>query len=169
MSSTLTDVDKGYGELLEVLGELEEGASFAVVGIRSAAGGEDVGGGFNLASLAAVHEFGSEKAGVPERSFLRSTADAQQEFVADRLEKAAAALVDPDRLDRQAAYERELGLLGVAVAGKVQQAIANRTIGGPPLAESTIERKTRAGKKGDVPLIDTGRLRQSIDSEVRKA
>ena len=155
-TNTVTDRDLGYAEILGKLSELAEGA-YVVVGIRSAAGGEDTGNGFNLASLAAVHEFGSEKAGVPERSFLRSVTDARREEIGDRAEAEVGRILDGGDVDR------ELELIGIEHAGKIQQAIADRTIGGPPNAEETIRRK-----KSDTPLIDTGRLRQSIDSEVRK-
>lgn len=165
-TNTVTDRDLGYADALGALKELAAGR-FVVVGIRSGAGGEDLGDGFNLASLAAVHEFGTDRAGrgrnmvIPERSFLRSTVDAQREAIADRMESAAGRV-----LDGASDVDRELGLLGVFVAGKVQQAIADRTIGGPPNAESTT-RPRPSGKGSSTPLIDTGRLRQSIDSEVR--
>ena len=36
----------------------------------------------------------------------------------------------------------------------------------PPLSPATIKRKTKNGRRGDAPLIDTGALRQSIDYRV---
>ena len=51
---------------------------------------------------------------------------------------------------------RALSVLGMALVGDVQQRIRNRIP--PPNAPYTIARKG-----SDVPLIDTGRLRQSID------
>lgn len=165
-TNTVKDRDLGYADALAGLKDLADG-KYVVVGIRSAAGGEDTGNGFNLASLAATHEFGTDKAGpnrnmvIPERSFLRSTVDAQREAIADRIEVAVGRIVDGD-----SNVDRELGLLGVSVAGAAQQAIADRTIGGPPNAESTT-RPRPEGKGSDTPLVDSGRLRSSISSEVR--
>ncbi len=161
-TNTVKDRDLGYDDILGGLKDLADG-KFVVVGVRSAAGGKDTGNGFNLASLAATHEFGSEKAGVPERSFLRSTVDAQKEAIADRMETAVVKVLESSGYGE---VDTQLGLLGVFVAGEVQKAIANRTIGGPPNAESTT-RPRPSGKGSSVPLIDTGRLRASIDSEVR--
>ena len=155
-TNTITDRDLGYADILGKLSEIAEG-KYVVVGIRSAAGGQDTGNGFNLASLAATHEFGSEKAGIPERSFLRSVTDARQEEIGARAEAAVGRVLDGGDV------AKELGLIGLEHAGKIQQAIADRTIGGPPNAESTIREK-----KSSTPLIRDGRLRQSIDSEVRK-
>ena len=161
-TNTVTDRDLGYKNILGAFGDLAEG-KHVVVGIRAAAGGEDVGDGFNLASLAAVHEFGTDKAGpgrnmvIPERSFLRSTVDAQKEAIADRMEGAVVKV-----LDGSSDVDRELGILGEMVAGAIKQAIADRTIGGPANAQATID-----AKGSSTPLVDNGRLRQSIDSEVR--
>ena len=128
-----------------------------VVGIRQEAGAQVVDGEFTLAEIAAVNEYGSEDGHIPERSFLRSTYDEGRERYAGLAQQAVTDHVDGRRDIRQG-LER-LGMVGVA---DVQERIRR---GIPPAnAPSTIARKG-----SDKPLIDTGRLRQSIDYVVEGA
>lgn len=57
--------------------------------------------------------------------------------------------------------DTELELLGLRAVGDVQSRIADGI-------EPAISKATAARKGSTKPLIDTGRLRQSIDSEVRR-
>ncbi len=149
------DRDFGYRRILRNLRQLGKKADIGVfVGVRSGAGESE--NGTSMALIAAVNEFGSSDGRVPERSFLRSTVDENNAAYMNRLERATGRAIDQGR----GVMRRELGLVGAKVAGDVQRKI--RSLKEPPNAPSTIARKGSSN-----PLIDTGRLRQSIDWEVR--
>ena len=103
-----------------------------------------------------MHEFGSRDGRIPERSYLRSTFDARRDDYARGLRAGLGRVVDGS-----SDIDTELGRLGLVCTGDVQQTIA--TLTDPPLAEYTIRKKGSSK-----PLIDEGRLKQSIDHEVRR-
>lgn len=151
----IVDRDMGYREAMRRL--LGESDSHVYVGIRQDQGetvaeGDDI----NLAGIAAVNEFGSDDGHIPERSFLRSTVDENRSEYADVLQR----LVE-NHVDGKAHIDDSINELGVRAVRDVQTKI--RTLREPENADSTKKKK-----KSDNPLIDTGRLRQSIDYEVRK-
>jgi hypothetical protein len=103
-----------------------------------------------LAELAAVHEFGSELAGIPERSFIRSTLREEQpraEALCLRLARGVIA----ERLEVDAA----LGLLGTWAVAAIQAKIRSNIP--PELKQATIDRK-----HSSLALVDTGQLLNSI-------
>lgn len=104
---------------------------------------------FNLASLAAVLEFGNER--IPSRPFLRQTLAENQEKYTALFVKLFESGVSIDRI-----YEQ----IALIAQGDVQQNIVNGkwTANAP----STIKRK-----KSSKPLIDTGKLRQSVRGIVK--
>ncbi len=104
---------------------------------------------FNLASLAAVLEFGNER--IPSRPFLRQTLAENQEKYTELFVKLFESGVSIDQI-----YEQ----IALIAQGDVQQNIVNGkwTANAP----STIKRK-----KSSKPLIDTGKLRQSIRGIVK--
>lgn len=146
MSGSVTDTDKGYAKLLKQLRDIN--APGVYVGVRAEAGSD-------MVIIAASNEFGTADGHVPERSYLRSTVDDGQSEVADDLQKALTEAVDGTR-DIRTGLER----VGAKWVGKVQDKIKSHP--GPPNAPSTIARKG-----ADATLVDTGRLRQSIDYELR--
>jgi len=156
----VTDRDLGYNRFVRSMAQLRAatGADDAgvYVGVRADAGNEP--DGTPLVQIAAVQEFGSRDGRIPERSYLRSTIDAKQRSYLDALAKAIdRAAMAPFALTT---LRRDLDRLGVRAVADVQITITKlRT---PPNAPSTIERKGSSNS-----LIDTGRLRQSIDHEVR--
>lgn len=167
---TFTDQDLGYEALLDMLGDMGEAAVF--VGILQDKGGEmDEDGNITLAGYAAVNEFGTTNAGrnrnitIPERSFLRSTVDVNAQVYSVELQAAGASAVDAVVATRSAdqglaALDKALGRLGIRATRDVQQTI--RDLRTPANAKSTLQRKY----PGDNPLIDTGRMRQSISFAV---
>lgn len=104
---------------------------------------------FNLASLAAVLEFGNER--IPSRPFLRQTLVENQEKYTALFVKLFGSGVLIDQI-----YEQ----IALIAQGDVQQNIVNGkwTANAP----STIKRK-----KSSKPLIDTGKLRQSVKGIVK--
>ena len=154
---------KGLEQLLKritPLGEYE-----AHVGVLASKGGNVAHRGpaahpLTLLELAAIHEFGSPKAGVPERSFIRRTFNEPegQKVLKDLYAKLAKKVIT-GRMKAEAAIE----LLGM----KMQAMVKNRILNGPgippPNAASTIEKKGSSR-----PLVDTGQLVGAITYEVRE-
>lgn len=104
---------------------------------------------FNLASLAAVLEFGNER--IPSRPFLRQTLAENQEKYTALFVKLFESGVSIDQI-----YEQ----IALIAQGDIQQNIVNGkwTANAP----GTIKRK-----KSSKPLIDTGKLRQSVRGIVK--
>lgn len=130
---------------------------FVKVGVIGSGAGQAYDDGPTVAEVAAFHEFGSKDGQhPPERSFIRRTffeKRAQHVALLHRLTR----LILADKLDA----ERALGLLGSWAVDAIKATIRARIP--PPLKPETIKRKTtKAGKKGDIPLIDTGRLLGAI-------
>jgi hypothetical protein len=140
--TTIIDRDVGYRRFIEAIEGLEESVS-VLVGLR----GEQ---GEDLIRYAAANEFGTAR--IPERSFLRSTVDREQTAYVGELTQAIDAYIDQGR---DAAIV-DLKRLGVRAVGDVQTTI--RELREPINKESTVARKGSSN-----PLIDTGRMRQSID------
>jgi phage gpG-like protein len=104
--------------------------------------------------LAIIHEFGAGK--VPERSFLRSTADAKKAEWIALIRKIMKAV-----LAEKLPVEKGLGILGEKAVSDVRARIREGAGIPPPNAPSTVK-----AKGSSRPLVDTGRLVQSISYEV---
>lgn len=108
-------------------------------------------GEINMATLAAVHEFGAPSRGIPERSFLRSAIIEGADKIADETAKGLRFYMQQGKEVDLVFYNR----MGMFAANLVKAKMVN----GPftPLKDRTIERKGSSK-----PLIDTGALRQAI-------
>ncbi len=97
-----------------------------------------------------------KKIRIPERSYLRSSVDENRsrinEFVSARFS---------DFLDGKMSVPKALNLIGLMFSSLVQMKITRGGKGWPPNSAFTKWRK-----KSSRPLIDTGRLRQSITHEI---
>lgn len=156
-------------------------AKVGVVGQRA----EESRGKINMAELAAVHEFGSPKNRIPERSFIRSTLDAEKENYAALLRPLLTQL-----LDGRLVVKKLLGLWGVKAASDVKGRLLRGAPIPPPLSKKTIElrkekAKKRSEQKGDKklrsadgrflslkgvgmrPLVETGQLVAAISYDVQ--
>ena len=153
--STVTDIDHGYRRILRDLAKTDKAEVF--VGIRQAKGSEehDPGSGITIAEIGTIHEFGAPAANIPERSFLRATVDQSEGLLQKRLAHGMGQVLDGTQTVTGA-----LSLVGETAVGAVQVRIAKGIA--PALAPATI-----AAKGSSKPLIDTGRLRGSIEYEVR--
>jgi hypothetical protein len=142
---------KGGQRLEQRLRQMRErlaGSGGVYVGVPASAGQyED---GESLAVIGAVQEFGSADGRIPERSFLRVPLRANVETYRAILARGLA-----DVAEGNASLYQVLSQVGARAAGDSQQAIAQGIQ--PANAQSTIERKGSSK-----PLVDTGRLRQSI-------
>lgn len=151
--SKIKVVDHGANSLLKRLAARVVGAHVQV-GILADAP-KKVGKGeeptdLTLVEIAALHEFGAPGAGIPQRSFVRGTVDAQKGAI-QKLQKTLATQVFKGKIDRTKA----LDLLGMRIAAMIKKQIS---VGiSPPLAASTV-----AEKGSSKPLINTGQLRSAI-------
>lgn len=118
---------------------------------------QQVENGFSMVDLATVHEYGSKDGHIPQRSFIRSTCDAQRNNHLKLISVLQGKIVDGALKVRQA-----LTQLGEIVSKDMMQTI-NRGIA-PELKPATVRRKGSSKA-----LIDTGRLKGSITHEVRGA
>lgn len=109
-------------------------------------------------AIGTVHEFGSSKANIPERSFIRSTVDEKERTYKKLLSKVAG-----DVIDHKSDGPLKPGLN--AVGSKVKSDIRSKIRGQipPPNAPSTISKKGSS-----TPLIDSGQLVQALDHEVHQ-
>jgi len=172
---TVSDRDFGYGNLIKMFGNLGEQA--VDVGILQDAGAKrqekrvTLADGsttvqesdLTVAEYAAVNEFGSSDGRVPERSFLRSTVDENNAKYIDLMAKGTDKAIERalKGADSGEALRQELGKVGLRAERDVKRKI--RDLRDPPNAERTI-----AEKGSSNPLIDTGRMRQSISHRVIK-
>ena len=132
----------------------------ARVGVLSAKGGSARGdSGITLVELAAIMEFGSPNAGIPERSYLRSTFYVRSaQGLQTKIAEITAAI-----LKGKVTPEQGINLLGAWGASQVKDLIVSNEADAygpyeyPPNADSTI-----ANKGSSTPLIDTGQFLQAI-------
>jgi phage gpG-like protein len=108
-----------------------------------------------IVDIATFHEFGTVN--IPARPMLRTTNDKHQNAIADFFTKQLGDVVEGKRKGEQA-----LSRSGMLVASKIQQTIRESPSWAEPLAPSTI-----AAKGSTKPLIDTGRMIQSVTWAIR--
>jgi len=149
--------DKGWNRIKKSLQEAE--GSYTKVGIQQGALHEPSAKGSkpqetsDLVKIAAIQEFGAPRApggAIPERSFLRSTIDAEQAQILARIDRERSRFIEGKQDVRTA-----LARIGEDVQGRIQKKITD-------LREPKNSDVTIALKKSSNPLIDTGQLRQSI-------
>jgi phage gpG-like protein len=123
-----------------------DGASVKV-GIQGAKAVERREGGITMAELGAVHEFGNDR--IPQRPFLRPIVNEKKHA------KAITKTYKKIKTLEGSTIDQALGAAGEKAVNIAQRRIAQGI--DPANAPSTIARKGSSK-----PLIDTGRLRQSI-------
>jgi phage gpG-like protein len=153
--SPIKDTDLGFRQIQS---RIEKSGDLSVsVGVLS---NESVEGSFGMVDLANVHEFGATAGNgvvIPERPAFRLTFDEGK----DRL-KASRLLRFDQYIMGQITLRKALFFLGDEYKNMVRATIQD---GGKLKANAPATIK----KKGsDLPLVDTGRLLQSITTEIRK-
>lgn len=108
--------------------------------------------GVDIANIAMFNEVGTSRA--PSRPFLRMSVDENTE----KITKMCQAQVK--RLAKGASAQEILQTLGTFQKGLIQEKIGSGSF--TPNAASTIRRKG-----SDHPLIDTGRMRQSVSFVIK--
>ncbi len=124
--------------------------------LASGKGREKNEDGITMIELAAIHEFGSPKAGIPERSFIRRT----MRDKSDELGRVCANIAKK-YIHGEVTLERGLNQLGAVAAGMIKSRVTAGEHIPPPNAPSTVK-----AKGSDRPLIDTGRMIGSVTWKV---
>ncbi len=148
-------VDRGFKRIMRSIRAMAgRGAS---VGIHANEAQRTETGSLSNVQLGVVHEFGAPEAGIPERSFLRSSFDANRRKYETILTKGAKRIAGGrDRAER---------VLGIAAEVAVADVINTINAGVPPAnAPSTVRRKGSSK-----PLVDTGQLKASIKPVVGRS
>jgi hypothetical protein len=153
--SSLSDRDGGYSALLKRL-TAETGVSLEIGVFGEKAAQKHDNSDLTIGDIAEIHEFGSELAHIPERSWLRGYVDENRPRLEEMVRRLAGAVVAGKLTTEQA-----LDQLGLKVVGEIQTRIANNIP--PPLKQKTIDRKGSS-----VALIDTEQFRSSIAHAVTK-
>ena len=111
-------------------------------------------GSFTIAGVMAVHEYGNKH--VPARRPIRTTFERFRGELVKFQTKLSHAIIT-----KGTAVKRALPLLGEWGAAQIKKTIKSGPHLTPALAKSTVKRK-----KSRRPLVDTGRLANSITYEV---
>ncbi len=166
------DRDLGWKQIKATARELSKNPQ-AVIGIRGKEAiaakqvdpSEEAKSGLTLVQVATVHEYGSASAGIPERSYIRSTVDKNLKDYRQLLGELKDELFTPKSGMN---VRKALLILGAKVKLDIQATI--RAGLSPAWAESTREKRIqRAGGAiiAETPLIDTGQLIGGITNDVQ--
>jgi len=148
--TAVEDKDNGYSKIIKGVQELD-GVS-VTAGIHADAGRQ---GGVDLVDIAVFNEYGTSR--IPSRPFVRLAFE-QNEAKWDRTIKAGVTAM----INGTADANRVTSVLGAQMVGDVQEVIGDKSLLAPNAA-GTIKKKG-----SDAPLIDSGRLRQSVSYKVKK-
>lgn len=152
MAGSVRDIDHGFKRIVKELGKVKN-APYVKVGVLSESGAYEKGGNASLADVATWNEFGTSTS--PSRPFMAQTFDMNEPEARAFIEKEEAKVIEGKQSQEQA-----LKRIGVFYQGKVQQTFVK--------GEFAANAPYTILKKGSSrPLIDTGRLRQSITHEVK--
>jgi len=166
MSKFVKEIDLGWKRIQRELKVIDK--SFVKIGVISGGGKEkyslhrDVPSkragtkqktNIDIAQLATIHEFGLPSRRIPARPFIRQAHIRNK----GKINRKIATLLN--RIYRKMSVRTALEILGLFHQGNTRRIFRSGYF--RPNKPATI-----AAKKSSRPLIDTGRLRQSIDYEV---
>lgn len=154
MAGNFKVIDRGWKRIKRELAKAK-GAKVKI-GLQADAG-QHREGRIDIVQLAAIHEFGAPRRGIPERPFIRSTADEQRESMF-RTTRAELDKIYTGRSD----VAKSLSVMGQIMQDKI---IAKINSGIPPPNRPGTIRKKGSSKT----LVDTGQLKQSVRWQLEKA
>nr|WP_314098046.1 hypothetical protein [uncultured Lachnoanaerobaculum sp.] len=143
---TITSDGRRFQRMLRELAEKQVRVGFQ----QGSATEED---GTDMCDIAMWNEFGTEHA--PSRPFLRMSVDENEGKIKDFLKSKKADLI------RGASAEQVLKEIGIFQKDLIQEKITNGSF--VPNAQATIDKKGSSK-----PLIDTGRMRQSVNYVIKE-
>lgn len=149
---TIREKDRGLAAMRRAAKEMK--GSYVKVGVlggskNARAAGDPV----SNVDLAIIHEFGSPAAGIPERSFVRSTFESKRAEYLALLRRFAAQVYEGKSLT----WRRAFGLVGAKAAADIKNRVTQGAGIPPPNAPATV-----ASKGSDRPLVDTNQLVNSV-------
>ncbi len=109
--------------------------------------------GTDLCDIAAWNELGTSR-GIPSRPFIRNTVDLHGEEINKTLDEMVKQILNGKTA------EQVLRSAGIYLKGQMQEEIKNGEY--VPNAPATIRKK-----KSEHPLIDTGRMRSSVQYQIK--
>ena len=152
INSKISGVNELKNELDKIIKDLD--APMVTVGIHEDEA-DPPEGEINMATLGAVHEFGSDDAGIPERPWLQPGFESglkdYEEIMAEGIDAAITEGVD---------ITKSLNQVGVFAVGKVQEYMTNLKT--PANKPATIKKKGSSN-----PLIDEGLMRSSVNYKLQ--
>ena len=146
VGAKVTDKDLGFKNRVRNLQKLNNKSVKA--GVLEGSGNED--NGTSLVDVAFYNEYGTSR--IPARPFVRIASEKNQQTWANEAERVVDKIV--------AGYDANFSILGNTMKENIQAVIGDKNLL-VPNAPSTIRRKGH-----DKPLIDTGKLKASINFEV---
>jgi hypothetical protein len=149
--------DKVWKQIRKKLIQLGAENTHVKVGVLSGKGGAAEHDGITMLELAAIHEFGSPAAGIPERSFIRFTMQDRRDDLNKTIESVGKAFAT-DKMD----LDKALGVLGMWTQTAIKRSITDRKI------RQELSPVTIAKKGSDTALVDTGRLLNAIQWQISK-
>lgn len=152
MATGIRDIDRGWKKFLRGISKHKKEVVI-IVGIQGKEAAEERDGISN-AALGAIHEFGAPGAGIPQRSFLRSTVDRERRKYETEMRKIAV------RISKGQGTRSEFEKIGLLAVADIHRTFSN-SIGLVANAPATI-----AAKGSSKPLVAIGALRNSITSVV---
>lgn len=152
------DIDKGWSKVMREMKRVTEVVVDVGVQAGEKAGTKDhvslaAEQGIDLVGVAVINEFGTEN--IPSRPFMRQSFDQHKE----ELNSFMQGVADRTIMNRISAGQG-LNLVGKKMTGIIQKQIVDGS-----WTLNTVQ--TVLQKGSDKPLIDTGRLRQSIRHVVK--
>lgn len=152
MSVTVSvkEIDRGWNRIKSEIEKIDK--SYVKVGVLEEAGAYEEGQ--TIAQVAGWNEYGTTR--IPARPFMRQTFEKYGDEIQTQIKGFLGKIIDGKESVAVA-----LKKVGEMAKGKIQ-----KTISSGQFAENRPATKEQKGAKKNKPLIDTGRLRQSINYEV---
>jgi hypothetical protein len=144
------DIDRGFGKILKEIRALQRKPHVKVglIGRKKHKKSKVA----TIVKVGTVHEFGSKKRNIPQRSFIRTTFDDQKEAWFSKTKQLKSQV-----LSGKATVSNSLDTIGLTLETGIKTKIQKQDPSWPPLSLQTIKRK-KSSKK----LIDTAQLKNSI-------
>ena len=113
-----------------------------------------------------IMEYGSDVNHIPARPVLEKTIQyAKKDLLQKTVETGLKQYLVTGKLE---SFEKELEKMCLRMENYCKTGIRRNTLGLAPNAESTIRQKSVNGKRGDIPLLNTGQLANSIQCKYKR-